>query len=178
MGCGMLLNLCIVMRLPTDGDRWELLEETPAYGHASFAYGFFTIALYVCGIACTLRGPSRIRCYASVRALSYMVSFAFTGLPVAVASSIMRTDNLRNDTVNKIEIVNLCFSLNGAANAITYAFWVTRPRNRIQTTAEIESSMIRHFFDLDELGATDDDVFLARRAAEIAVAEANALRRG
>jgi len=147
------------------GGRWGT-----GYGYTCCAYGFLILALYFYGIARTLRGPSRLRWYAAIRAFSYMVSFAFTGLPLAVFTMTAHCKFAHR------EIADLCFCLNGAANAITYTFWVTQPRKKVQTTADIESSMLRHFFDLSEFDAADSDVFLARRAAEIAVAEAKALR--
>merc|ERR1711879_5350 len=80
--CGPLLNVFITFVIWSNDDLavdMLQLSEIPMYGWACLTYGFFTMVLYSCGIGRTLRVPSQVRWYASVRALSYMVSFALTG---------------------------------------------------------------------------------------------------
>jgi len=141
------------------------------------------LAALVCffiSVGATKGMPSLLRRRALLRGLTYVGNFLLTFLfPAVWEVTTYYISKRQRWHVMDVATSNV-LALNGAANIVTYGFWMLRSK-RLQDRAQadgslgvIEDVLIDRYFDLSPF--TDEAACLAQQQAVFAVAEARLLR--
>lgn len=123
-----------------------------------------TVLFYVFGVFLTLRMPWPVCRQALLRSASYVVGAAVTTWPLNFCTIFGGAE------LNTIVGCAWLYACSGAGNALVYAYWCrSGRRTRSLSAAEIESSMVLGFFELniDE----DEEALRARRDMALLVAD-------